>query len=285
MDFKGKTAVVTGSSGGIGKAIAVLLAKEGADVVLASRNVPNMEAVKKEIEALGRKAVVIQCDTSKDDSVAETGQKALKVFGHIDILINNAAFGIRGALEDVSLDDWRDIVNTNLLGYIRVVHAFLNHFIQRKSGYIVNVSSIQAMAWGAEMLNTPYIVTKAGIIGLTDCLSSYLRPKGIKVSCLIPGGVITSIGENSRFVGTEEYKRTARAADVKFTKSPMFLTPEQCAAGLLEGMKREDYIILTPPTMTDMLKAQGRDIAALNAYVKNPPPPRFPPPEKRPDLT
>lgn len=279
MDFKGKTAVVTGSSGGIGKAIAILLAKEGADVVLAARNVPNMDIVKKEIEALGRRSALIQCDTSKDDSVAEMGKKALQAFGHIDILINNAAFGVRGALEDVSMDDWRDIVNTNLLGYVRCVHAFLPHFLQRQSGYIVNVSSIQAMSWGAEMLNTPYIVTKAGIIGLSDCLSAYLRTKGIKVSCLIPGGVITNIGENSRFVGTEEYKKEARERDMKFTKNPMFLTAEQCAAGLLAGMKREDYIILTPPNMTDMLKPQGRDIDALNAYVKNPPPPRFPPPK------
>jgi NAD(P)-dependent dehydrogenase (short-subunit alcohol dehydrogenase family) len=281
MDFQGKTAIVTGSSGGIGKAIAILMAKEGADIVLASRNVPAMDAVKKEIEALGRKAALIQCDTSKDESVAEMGEKALKAFDHIDILVNNAAFGIRGALEDVTMDDWRDIVNTNLLGYIRVVHAFLPQFLQRQSGYIVNVSSIQAMAWGAEMSNTPYIVTKAGIIGLTDCLSSYLRPKGIKVSCLIPGGVITNIAENSRFVGSEEYKKEARERDMKFTKSPMFLTAEQCAAGLIDGMKKEDYIILTPPGMADMLKAQGRDIAAYNAYVKNPPPPRFPPPPQK----
>ncbi len=278
MDFKGKTAVVTGSSGGIGKAIAIALAKEGAAIVLASRNVPNMEAVKKEIEALGRKVVVIQCDTSKDESVVDMRDKALKAFGNIDILINNAAVGIRGSLEDVSLDDWRYIINTNIMGYIRNVHAFLPHFIQRKSGYIVNVSSIQALAYGAEMQNTPYITTKAGIIGFTDCLSSYLRPKGIKVSCLIPGGVITNIAENSRFVGSEERKKELRDRDLQFTKSPMFLTAEQCAQGLIEGMKKEEYFILTPPNMAEMLKMQGRDIAMLNAYVANPPPPRFPPP-------
>ncbi len=281
MDFKGKTAVVTGSSGGIGKAIAVLLAKEGVDVVLAARNVPNMEAVKKEIEALGRKAVIIQCDTSQDESVAAMGEKALKAFGHIDILINNAAVGIRGALEDVSLEDWRYLINTNLMGYIRVVHAFLPHFLQRKSGYIVNVSSIQAFAYGAEMLNTPYITTKAGITGFTDCLSSYLRSKGIKVSCLIPGGVITNIAENSRFVGTEERKKELRDNDLKFTKSPMFLTAEQCAEGLIAGMKKEDYLILTPAGMAEMLKMQGRDIAVYNAYVANPPPPRMPPPPQK----
>ena len=276
MDFKGKKAVVTGSSGGIGKAIAIAMAKEGADIVLAARNVPNMEAVKREIEKLGRKAAAVKCDVSRDEDVAAMSKKAIKALGNIDILVNNAAVGIRGSLEDVSLDDWRYMINVNLMGYIRSVHAFLRHFIERGSGYIVNVSSIQALAYGAEMLNTPYITTKAGIIGLTDCLSSYLRPKGIKVSCLIPGGVITEIARNSRFVGSEERKKELRARDEEMTRLPTFLTAEQCAAGLMEGMRKEDYLILVPAGMAEMIKAQGRDIAAYNGYVANPPSPRFP---------
>jgi NAD(P)-dependent dehydrogenase (short-subunit alcohol dehydrogenase family) len=279
MEFKGKNALVTGSSGGIGKAAAIALAKEGANIILASRNVKNMEAVKKEIESLGQKAVAIQCDVSLDESVAVMKDKALKAFSNIDILINNAGVGIRGSLEDVTLDDWRYIINTNLMGYIRVIQAFLPQFLKRGTGYIVNVSSIQAMMFGAEMLNTPYITTKAGIIGLTDCMAATLRPKGIKVSCLIPGGVLTEIAANSRFVGSEERQKELRETDVHFTKGPMFLTAEQCAQGLLEGMKREDYLILTPPTMAQRLKAQGRDVDVLNAWVANPPPPPFPPPK------
>ena len=279
MEFKGKNALVTGSSGGIGKAVAIALAREGANIILASRNVKNIEAVKKEIELSGQKAVAIQCDVSIDESVAAMKDKALKAFDNIDILINNAGVGIRGSLEDVSLDDWRDIINTNLMGYIRVIQGFLPHFLKRGSGYIVNVSSIQAIMFGAEMLNTPYITTKAGIIGLTDCLAATLRPKGIKVSCLIPGGVLTEIAKNSRFVGSEERQKELRATDVHFTRGPQFLTAEQCAQGLLEGMKREDYLILTPPTMAQRLKAQGRDIDVFNAWVANPPPPLFPPPK------
>jgi NAD(P)-dependent dehydrogenase (short-subunit alcohol dehydrogenase family) len=278
MDFKGKTAIVTGSSGGIGKAIAIALAREGADIALAARNVRNMEAVKKEIEAIGRRAAVIRCDVADDASVMAMKDKAIEALGSIDILINNAGIGIRGSLEDTSLDDWRYIININLMGYIRVVHALLPHFTQRGSGYIVNVSSIQALAYGAVDLNVPYITTKAGIIGFTDCLSFTLRPLGIKVSCHIPGGVITEIAHNSRYVGSEERKKELQARDEMGMKLPMFLTPEQCAEGLLQGMKKEQYLILTPAGMSQMLKAQGRDLDKFNDYVANPPPPRMPPP-------
>jgi short-subunit dehydrogenase len=277
MEFKGKTAVVTGSSGGIGRGIAIALAKEGVDIVLASRNVSNMEAVKKEIETLGRKAIIIQCDCANDESVVTMKDKAIKAFGNIDILINNAGVGVRGLLENVKLEDWKFIINTNLLGYIRVLTAFLPHFMKRKSGYIVNVSSIQALAYGSEPLNIPYITTKAGILGLTDCISAYLRPMGIIVSCLIPGAVKTEISHNSRFVGSEEQKKQMWDEAEKFWNLPIFLSPEQCAEGLLAGMKKEQYLILTPENMGQMIKAQGRDVDALNAWVANPPPPRMPP--------
>ena len=146
MDFKGKKAVITGSSQGIGKGVAIALAKEGADIVLVSRNVPKMEEVKKEIEALGRKAAVIQCDMAKDADVSKMSEAAIKAFGDVDIFINNAAVGVRGYLNRITMPDWEYITNTNLLGYIRGVQAFLPHFMKRKAGYIVNVSSIRGLS-------------------------------------------------------------------------------------------------------------------------------------------
>jgi short-subunit dehydrogenase len=270
MYFKGKKAVVTGASSGIGRAAAILLAKEGADVILAARDMIKLEEVQKEIKALGQQAHAIPCDVADDASVASMAAQALKDFGTIDLLINNAGMGLRGALEDCSLDDWRFLINTNLMGQIRVVHAFLPHFIQRASGYICNVSSIQAMGYGMEDLNIPYTTTKAGILGFTEGISSYLRQKGIKVSILIPGGVYTNIGGSSRFVGSKERQHELRERDKGMNKVPGFLTAEQCAAGMLEGIKREDYMILTPPGMADILKTQGKgDVATFNAFVKD----------------
>jgi len=282
MDFRGKTAVVTGASGGIGAAVAIALAREGADIVLASRNVANMEKVKKQIEAAGRKAVAIECDVSKDESVVAMKDKALKAFKNIDILINNAGVGVRGFVEDISMDDWRYIFNTNMFGYVRNVEAFLPHFEERGSGYIVNVSSIQALGYSPEPLNIAYISTKGGIIAFTTAIQSYLKPKGIKVSCLIPGGVMTEISNNSRFVGSPEHIKQMKDDAEKFFELPIFLTAEEEADGLIEGMKKEEFLILVPANMKQNMKNQGWDIDAYNAYVANPPPMRMgPPPEKK----
>lgn len=274
MDFKGKTAVVTGSSGGAGKGIALALAKEGVDIVLTSRNVPKLEEAKKEIEALGRRAVVIKCDTSLDSDVFAMENAAIKAFKKIDILVNNAAVGIRGRLEDTRMEDWEYLVNTNLLGYTRVVQAFLPHFLSNKSGYIVNVSSIQALGYTPGTQNIPYIVTKAGIISLSECLYGYLGPLGIHVSCLIPGGIATDMAVNARYVGSEEAKKEMSARDIEFAKiakegkAPFhMLTPEELAAGLLDGMRKEEYII-SVPDFRPMLMEQGRDIDKLNAFLK-----------------
>jgi NAD(P)-dependent dehydrogenase (short-subunit alcohol dehydrogenase family) len=281
VDFKGKKAVVTGSSGGIGAAVAIALAKEGADIVLASRNVANMEKVKKQIEALGRKALVIATDVSKDESVAAMAKQAIKTFGKIDILVNNAAVGVRGTLEDIPLDDWQFIINTNMIGYVRNVKAFLEHFEKNKGGYIVNVSSIQGIGYSPEPLNIAYITTKAGIIGFTTAIHGYLKPMGIKVSCLIPGAVNTEISNNSRFVGSPEKIKKMKDDAAEFWKLPIFLTPEQEAAGLIAGMKKEEFLIFVPDNMGSGLKRQGLDMAAYNAYVADPPPfPMGPPPKK-----
>ena len=268
MMLEGKTAVVTGSSGGIGRSIAILLAREGVDIVLASRNAPNMEEVKGKIEELGQKALIVACDMAKDEDVISMKDKAIAEFGNIDILINNAAVGVRGSLDNVSIEDWKFSINTNLMGYIRNIHAFMPHFIERGSGYLVNVSSIQALMYTAEKLGIPYITTKAGIIGLTESLYGYLGQYGIKVSCLIPGGVRTNISENSKYVGTEEEKNKMKKDTEEFFKMPFFLTADQLAEEFLEGMKREEYLILVPSDLHDRCKEQGRDIMKLNEFMK-----------------
>jgi short-subunit dehydrogenase len=143
------------------------------------------------------------------------------------------------------------------------------------------VSSIQAMGYMPEPLNIAYITTKAGIIGFTECILGYLRNFGIKVSCLIPGAVKTEIQNNSRYVGPPERIKKMIDDSNEFSKLPIFLTAEQEADGLIEGMKKEEFIICAPANMKQMVKSQGWDLDVFNNYVANPPPPRMGPPPKK----
>ncbi len=267
MEFKNKTAVVTGASGGIGRAVAVALAKAGCDVFISARNTSKLEEVKKEIEAAGRGAASVKCDVTQNEDVWAMAEAAITAFGSVDILINNAGVAVRGLLENMAMPDWEFIVNTNLLGYVRCVQAFLPHFMAKGSGYIVNVSSIQALAPSGDNLNIPYITTKAGILGFTEALYGYLRPKGILVSCTCPGAIATDMGANARFVGSEEEKAEMAKKEIEFFKMPFFVKPEAMAENLLESMKKEEFISLIPARMEEQLGPQGRDVHKLNAYL------------------
>lgn len=267
MEFQNKTAVVTGASGGIGKAVAIALAKAGCDVFISARNTIKLEEVKQEIEAAGRRAAAVKCDVTLDEDVWAMAEAAIATFGNIDILINNAGVAVRGLLENMTMPDWEFIVNTNLLGYVRCVQAFLPHFLSRGSGYIVNVSSIQALAPSGDHLNIPYITTKAGILGFTEALYGYLKPKGIIVSTTCPGAIATDMGANARFVGSEEEKAAMAKKEIEFFKMPFFVKPEVMAEDLLQAMREERYISLIPAQMEEHLGPQGRDIHKLNAFL------------------
>jgi NAD(P)-dependent dehydrogenase (short-subunit alcohol dehydrogenase family) len=268
MELSGKNAVVTGASGGIGRAMAVGLAKQGVDVVVASRNTTELSGACREIEATGQRALAVPCDVTRDEDVANLAQRSLNAFGHIDILINNAGVAVRGLVENMTMPDWEFIINTNLLGYIRNIQAFLPHMLARGSGQIVNISSIQAIAATGDVLNIPYITTKAGICGLSESLYSYLKPRGILVTCAAPGAIATGMGANAHFVGSEKEKAEMKIKEEQFFKMPFFMPPELMAEVLIQAMKDEQYLVIIPSEMGKRLVDQGREPDKFNAFMK-----------------
>jgi NAD(P)-dependent dehydrogenase (short-subunit alcohol dehydrogenase family) len=249
MEFSGKTAIITGASGGIGLAIAMAMSDRGVNVVLAARNTQALTTACQAIQQAGPQALAIQCDVGNDADVVSLVEKALNYFGKVDILVNNAGVAVRGLLENMTMPDWEYIINTNLLGYIRNVQALLPHFLARGSGYIINIASIQALGKTGDILNIPYITTKSGIMGFSESLYGYLRPKGIKVACLVPGGVSTNMGINARFIGSEKEQQDMKIKEEKFFKMPFFMKPELLAEALVQGMQEGKYLILVPPDM------------------------------------
>ena len=194
MDLTDKVAIVTGAGQGIGRAIALRLAGAGATVVVAELNRKVGEAVAKEIEALGRKSLVIEVDVSKLDQVQRMAQQTLETFNQIDILVNNAGIaGKTATLPDLDESDWDAVLDVNLKGVFLCCKAVIDHMIERQYGKIVSVASIAGKEGNPTLI--PYSASKAGVICLTKALAKEVTEYSINVNCVSPAVIATPILE------------------------------------------------------------------------------------------
>lgn len=194
MKFKGKTAVVTGASVGIGRAVALQLAEQGAKLMLVDINSETLKKVKSEIEKIGAEVLTYTCDISDENAVNSVINDGLKHYGKIDILVNNAAiWRLSKAFVDMTSDEWMKFLNVNVMGTIHFSKAVLTSMLKSGCGRIINVSSIAGVYGNAYM--TAYSASKGAINSLTKALAKELTPKGILVNSVCPGSVSSS--ENS----------------------------------------------------------------------------------------
>ncbi len=193
--LKGKTAVVTGASRGIGKAIALKLAKLGANVVLNYRSdSKSVENVVAEIEALGVKATAIQADVSSFEGAKNLIEKTVEIFGSLDILVNNAGITKDGLLIRMKEEDFDKVIEVNLKGVFNCIRHASPIMIKQKCGKIVNISSVVGIAGNAGQVN--YSAAKAGIIGITKSAARELASRNITVNAVAPGFIQTDMTES-----------------------------------------------------------------------------------------
>lgn len=191
MNFKNKTALITGASVGIGRATAIKFAQNGAKVVLLDINYEKLESVKKEIEAYTKDVLVFQCNVSDEEKVYAVVKEAEKAFGGIDILVNNAAIWRSfGSFEKISTDEWRKLIDVNIMGAVYTTKAVLPGMLERKYGRIINVSSVAGVYGNANMVH--YSATKGAVISMTKALAKEVADKGILVNVVSPGSVSPS---------------------------------------------------------------------------------------------
>jgi 3-oxoacyl-[acyl-carrier protein] reductase len=184
-------AVVTGAGRGIGRAIALRFAAEGADVVCVSRTVENSDKICNEVKALGRKAWAHAVDVADAKSVNEAAEKILAEAGRVDILCNNAGITRDGLLMRMSDEDWDTVLDTNLKGAFLFTKAFSRSFIKQRSGRILNVASIIGLIGNAGQCN--YAASKGGLIALTKSVARELGSRGITVNAIAPGFIETDM--------------------------------------------------------------------------------------------
>lgn len=249
LELAGAVAVITGAGSGIGRATAHALAKRGSKVVVTDIDEARAATVAGE---LGDGALPLRCDVTNVDDLAAARELALTSFGRVDLVMNNVGVLAVGRVEEIPLEAWERTVNINLMSIVRSLSVFLPGLLEQGSGHIVNTASTAGLfPYGYDRL--PYTTTKHAIVGLSESLAVYLRPRGIGVSCFCPAGVMTNIMEQITFYGEPHPPR-----------APNFGVIDAESAGELvaDGIASGRFLILTTDEVREELRARGEDVEA-----------------------
>ena len=195
IDLSGKRAVVTGGSRGIGRAIVLRLAQQGADVAFSYKgNQAAAQETAAAVEALGRRGLAVQGDVKDPVAAEQVIAAALAAFGSIDILVNNAGVTRDDLIMRMSLDSWREVLETNLFGAFYTTKAVTRPMLKARSGRIINITSVSGQAGQTGQAN--YSSAKAGLIGLTKATARELASRGITANAVAPGFVLTELTQD-----------------------------------------------------------------------------------------
>lgn len=223
LELTGKSAVVTGGSRGIGRAIVLRLAQQGADVAFSYRG---NEAAAREtaaaVEALGRRAVIVAGDVTKPEAATALVDAAIAAFGKVDILVNNAGITRDDLIMRMSADAWREVLETNLFGAFYAIKAVMRPMLKARSGRIINITSVAGQAGNAGQAN--YSAAKAGLIGLTKSTAREVASRGITCNAVAPGFVLTEL--------TQSLPEPIQAGIRTATPLGRFGTPEEISAAV-----------------------------------------------------
>ncbi len=203
--LRGKVAVITGGTRGIGRAIAEKFADNGADIaIIATRSSEYAEQGIKELEQRGVNARLYLCDVSNAEEVAATSEEILADFGRVDILVNNAGVTRDNLLPGLSIMDIDEVIDINLKGSMYVTQSFIRKLIKQRSGNIINISSVVGLMGNKGQTN--YAASKAGIVGFTKSVAKEYGRKNIRCNAIAPGYIITNMTEKLSEEKTEEIK-------------------------------------------------------------------------------
>lgn len=251
VDLTAAVAVLTGAGSGIGRAVAHALTRRGTAVVVTDVDGDRAAAVATE---LGERAVPLRCDVTSTDDLGAARHLAFERFGGVDVVVNNVGFPVVGLPEDIPLEAWQRLLDVNLLGVVRSNHVFLPHLLAQGSGHIVNTASIAGLfpyERGFERL--PYVATKYAVVGLSESLATYLRPRGIGVSCLCPTTVRTNIAEQVRIYG-----------DVR-PVAPGYPVADADEVGELvaQAIEEDRFLVLTADGVAEAMREHAADVDAF----------------------
>jgi NAD(P)-dependent dehydrogenase (short-subunit alcohol dehydrogenase family) len=270
----GKVAVVTGGASGMGRSMALELARRGGAIVIADVNESRLADVVAEIGALGRDVLGVRCDVRRDDDMEGLRDAAFARFGVVDVLCNNAGVSLHGPPHTMEMADWDWQLQTNTLGPVRGVRMFVPAMVERGNGHVVNTASI-AGTWAHNWDSTAYVASKFAVYGFSESLARALRPLGVGVSVLCPGAVKTNIAETVRFSGIEpgrEQEYFWFPPELMDLISPDLVGPMVC-----DAIEADRFLVFTHERDAEHFRTWRLDIeqSLADAIARQEPPPRL----------
>lgn len=248
-DVTGRVGVLTAAGSGIGRACALELARRGMSVVVTDLDGQRAKAVAAEITAEGGRALSCACDVASLTDLEAARDLAEAELGPVDFVMNNAGVLVVGEPLDIPMHEWRLALDVNVLGVVRSNEVFLPGMLHRGHGHIVNTSSTAGLyAYTYDRL--AYSATKHAIVGLSEALGLYLRPRGIGVTLLCPGPVITNISEQIRYFGAP---RTLRPPTLPV------VTAEHVGVLVADAVRDGQFLVCTAAEVADLLRERAAD--------------------------
>lgn len=256
--FAGRAALIFGGAKGIGRAVAREFALRGARVAVADIDLAEAERTAAMIVGDGGQAKAYRCDVTSDASIGEVAEAAEAAFGATDIVMNNVGGILHGNPEDIPVAEWQRILDLNLMPVVRSNAVFLPKMLARGSGFLVNTASFAGL-YPFAATRMPYVSAKAGVIALSESLALYLEPQGIRVSCLIPGPVMTNVLDGMK-TWTENLEMRGPGSDLDLK------TVEDVARTLADGMEAGKILI---PSHDEAWETMARHAADPDGFIRD----------------
>jgi NAD(P)-dependent dehydrogenase (short-subunit alcohol dehydrogenase family) len=257
-ELTGKTAFVTGGAGGIGFALGRVFAEAGMKVMLADIETDALAAAVNSLQNLGPDVRGVLCDVADPSSVERAAEASYQAFGNVHVVCNNAGVAAAGGIDNISLDNWRWVLDVNLMGVLHGIRSFLPHIrAHGEGGHIVNTASMAGMNGGLGF--SPYVASKFAVVGISEGLAAQLKPLGIGVSVLCPSYVRTRIGESGR--NRPERYGASKTPDPESPAGLLVaqiaerlqsgLDPSEVAGRVLAAIRADEFYIFTHPEMRE----------------------------------